>query len=160
MELVEQRLEAFKKYYATSSKELEKLDEGEVTRGVNEVHRRYLFLDNVVEGYKEGEDVQESESGVALLVIKKDGGILLGALKRTPPKLDGEQNGQENNGEEVYVEDDGRSASDGGLLVVLIYAIFAALVLVGLAHYYPGFIGDKEDHFTYVEYFGFIKPEI
>jgi 5'-3' exonuclease len=54
VELVEQRLEAFKKYYAASSKELEKLDEEEVARGVREVYRRYLFLDNVDKAYKEG----------------------------------------------------------------------------------------------------------
>lgn len=156
MELVDQRLEAFKKYYATSSKQLEKLDEAEVARGLAEVYRRYLFLDNVVEAFKEEEDVQVSESGVALLVIKKDGGILLGALKRTPPKRDAE----ENNGEEVYIADDGSSASDGGLLLVLIFAIFFALALIGLAHYRPGIIGDRDNHSTLVEYFGIIKPEI
>lgn len=135
------------------------MDGEEVTRGVTEVFRRYLFLDDVVERYKEGEDVQESESGVALLVIKKDGGFLLGALKRTPLKGDPEPEHNGDNGEEVYVPGDGSNGSDGGLFW-LILAILCALALIGLAQYHPGIIGDRENHFTLLEKFGFIKPDL
>lgn len=58
------------------------------------------------------------------------------------------------------MEKRGSGGSDGGLLFVLILAIFCALMLIGVAHFHPGIIGDKEDHFTFVEYVGYVNPEI